>query len=653
MTSNFQRSVALLFAVLVMVGTVVAQQRVQNVPVELIAYPDTIFYNGKVVSMDDASLNNSIGTIYQAIAIRNGRIEFLGTTDQILAYAGPQTKKFDLKGRTLTPGLINSHSHLHDYAVSRWAQANPDKVEAIRKTFTVTGKTYDEITKGIELVVKEQMAHPLPGQWAWINLPGGGSGQGIGVQYLMKNEMTREQLDKLAPQLPVFVGAHPAFLWNTAARNSFLDWYEVNPTDENEQKAITIDTTMGRSLIADFYFDKHLEELADVIQNYLSYQAVGGFTTFSSHIVALRKSPAYSMLVHQGRMPIRFAFSNRFCQQVEPDVPGCFLRAGDFAGLGDDNDYFWNVGITLGGIDNGPPAICTTMEAPPEDKAKEQCILQPGNDYARAIYAGVMSRYRFVVNHSWGDKGIDYVMDIVDQVLKDNPDVTLDFIRSRRMSSDHCGFYPRAEQLPRMRRLGWMVSCSAGALSRSAPYLKIYGADKAAQISPIKSIIDAGVMVVNENEGWDASRGTARPVHLGDMPLLTRKNRNGDVIAPQEAIDRNTLFKMQTVWPSYYVLKEKQIGTLEQGKLADLVVWNKDYFTVPQDEIPTVYPLMTVLGGKTMVLREELATEWNTAPVGHQSKFVFTPGGGFYDDNSGNASGGNGASGGSNPSAGG
>jgi predicted amidohydrolase YtcJ len=324
-------------------------------------------------------------------------------------------------------------------------------------------------------------------------------------------------------------------------------------------------------------------------------------------------------------MPIRLGYSNRNCQQVEPDVPGCFLRSGDIAGLGDDDNFFWNVGITLGGIDNGPPAICTTMEAPPADKAKEECILQPGNDYWKAIYGALRSRYRYVVNHSWGDKGVDYVLDIMDQVLKDNPDITLDFMRSLRVSSDHCGFYPRAEQLPRMAKYNMMISCSAGALGRSAPYLKIYGADKAAQISPIRSILNAGIMVVNENEGWDASRGEARPVHMGAMALITRKNNRGDTIAPQEAIDRVTLLKMETVWPSYYVLKEKKIGTLEAGKLADIAVWNKDYFTVPEQELKTVYPVMTILGGKTMVLREEFAKELGTAPVGPQTRFVFTP----------------------------
>ena len=66
---------------------------------------------------------------------------------------------------------------------------------------------------------------------------------------------------------------------------------------------------------------------------------------------------------------------------------------------------------------------------------------------------------------------------------------------------------------------------------------------------------------------------------------------------------------MSTSWPAEYVLREKEIGTLAPGKLADLLVLNKDYFTVPEEEIATLFPLLTVVGGKIQVLRSEFARE--------------------------------------------
>lgn len=190
-----------------------------TVPIELVSYPDRIVYNAKIVTMDDPSLTNaSPGKIVEAMAVKGDRIHTLGSNTQVLRLAGPQTRTIDLKGRTVVPGLIEPHNHLHNGAVNEWIQKNPGTIESIVKRFSVTGNTFQEITRGIELVVKEQMAHPMPGQWANILLPQGDNNTGIGVQYLTQNGMTREQLDQLAPKLPVMIEAHPGFLCKSLKR---------------------------------------------------------------------------------------------------------------------------------------------------------------------------------------------------------------------------------------------------------------------------------------------------------------------------------------------------------------------------------------------------------------------------------------------------
>ena len=78
---------------------------------------------------------------------------------------------------------------------------------------------------------------------------------------------------------------------------------------------------------------------------------------------------------------------------------------------------------------------------------------------------------------------------------------------------------------------------------------------------------------------------------------------------------------MATTWGSEFVLKEDEIGSLEKGKLADLLVLNKDYFTVPLEEIGGIYPLMTMVGGKVVVLRPEFAREISRDPVGPELRF--------------------------------
>jgi len=166
-----------------------------------------------------------------------------------------------------------------------------------------------------------------------------------------------------------------------------------------------------------------------------------------------------------------------------------------------------------------------------------------------------------------------------------------------------------------------MLSCDT-AINRSTPWLDVYGKDKAKQIAPIRSLVDAGIMVGTES-GTNPTSGTGLTWTAENIQFITRENARGELIAPEEAVDRETLMKMATVWGSFFVLKEDELGTLETGKLADFVVFNKDYFTVPLEELPEVFPLMTVLGGEIVVLREEFAGELGVAPVGHQIEWTF------------------------------
>ncbi len=151
------------------------QQTLNDVPAEMVSYPDLIVHNGKIVSMDDPGFNSDPGSIYQAMAIRGNRIQFLGSNDQILRYAGPGTRRIDLQGRTVVPGLWDTHNHLHNASVTQWIRRNPEKVETIAKRFAVTGKTYEELTRGIELVVKEQMARHRAGRQGADGAPSAGS----------------------------------------------------------------------------------------------------------------------------------------------------------------------------------------------------------------------------------------------------------------------------------------------------------------------------------------------------------------------------------------------------------------------------------------------------------------------------------------------
>ncbi len=614
-------------------------QDTATVPVQVISYADMVVYNGKVMTMDDSSTNQTPGKMGQAMAIRDGKILAVGGDAEILLYAGPKTTRIDLHGRTVIPGIIDSHTHIHNNAVALYAQKHPEVLEATSKTFQVTGKTYADLKRGIEVVLKENMAHAPKDQWAYINLPtGGSSGTGIGVKFLQEREITRQDLDKLAPNTPVMVQSHPAYTINDAGMKLIGEIYQSDPETAlglqgMDKQGLGDLTEYARSLAVDQYFHDKIGLLAEIIQGDLEKNAALGITSYSSHMVGLVYMSAFMKLVRENRMPIRFAYTDYFGFEGNPDPSSFYLRLGDMAGLG--TPYFWQSGVGLQNIDSGPPMFCSTMEAPKEVKDREWCRNAAGTAFEKGVYTAIRSHERITVGHAYGDKGVDYIIDTVERAMKDDPSLTLDYIRSRQFSADHCGFWPRAEQLPKLKELNWIVSCNGQFINRSTPWLKVYGMQYGNRIAPMKSLVSAGIRTVYENEeSWSAPPDDKHPNgFLSENPntyfgsavlLLTRRNNEGQVIAPEERIDRVTLMKMMTVWQSDYFQKP-EIGTLAPGKWADFVVLSKDYFTVPEEEIAHIYPLMTVVGGKPTFWRAEFAKEQGQAPVGPQVKFINIP----------------------------
>ena len=122
-------------------------------------------------------------------------------------------------------------------------------------------------------------------------------------------------------------------------------------------------------------------------------------------------------------------------------------------------------------------------------------------------------------------------------------------------------------------------------------------------------MINAGVKVVFETDTnvyiWD---------HM--ETFVTRKDEMGKVWGPQDRVDHPTILKMTTSWAADYVLKPDKLGTIERGKLADLVVLDRDFLTIPSDDISEVTPVITVVDGKVVYVQTDFARENNFRPAG-------------------------------------
>jgi hypothetical protein len=253
----------------------------------------------------------------------------------------------------------------------------------------------------------------------------------------------------------------------------------------------------------------------------------------------------------------------------------------------------------------------------------EWCRYSKETKNYKTIVTALSNGSRVVAGHNYGDLSADHYMDAIEEAMEKSEEITLDYIRSLRLSMDHGGLYPRPDQLPRIKNLGMILGMGSAALSRSLPWIQKYGFEKyQGWVMPTKRALDYGIKVAWEGEG-----GVANGLFSLMTPFITRRNRQGVIVAADQAVDRNTVLKMATAWGSEYLMKEDELGSLEVGKSADLLVLNQDWFTVPEEGLDRTYPLLTLMGGEIRYLRDEFAQELGKDPVGYQLRYNFERGG--------------------------
>jgi predicted amidohydrolase YtcJ len=587
---------------------------------ELLGHPDHIYHNGKIVTMDDESFNQSPGTIVEALAVRGDRILATGTSAQVRQLAGPKTRVVDLKGRMMLPSFILTHEHPTDWAWSQpeslrhvFPEGNPHLVVRFLKG---TGK---EQIASWEATLEEAVSVAKPGQWVLVSSDWGPNYENMPVlaNDFLKN-ITPQRLDELAPNNPVRV------------KNSWIDGV-LNTKGVEAIRKIFPDAQLegrgnrsesGRQLEPDVILHQKLDLNAALLKAEMELWAAHGITTFGSSPYAIGNLQALTKLDRQREMPARFAWG-----YSGPDLHYETIRLVA-ALLGNGSDYLWNVGAQ--GEESG--GSCTTIEAAPRVKGREDCAFNPGSTGRRVIEDIVRAGGRVATMHSGGDRDIDNLLDVIEMQSK-RAGLGPEEIRARRHAFDHASGAPRPDQIPRIKRLGMMVSMINTVLweNRTGYDLSFrvrdYGIEYAHWAVPRKSVTDAGVMNTQEID-----RPLPHYLFYNVWVGMTRYNAGADrVFAPREATDRVTQLKALTTWGSHYVLREDRLGSLEPGKLADFIVLDRDYLTVPEKDIPNIKVLMTVVGGRMVHLLPDLAREIGLAPVGPvtwptkplETRFVF------------------------------
>jgi predicted amidohydrolase YtcJ len=236
------------------------------------------------------------------------------------------------------------------------------------------------------------------------------------------------------------------------------------------------------------------------------------------------------------------------------------------------------------------------VDVAPDIKEKARCP-GPGIKAYEAVKAGLVNSWRPAQVHSVGTHGARTLLQAIEDARKE-ANLSVEYIRGLRMTMEHnpaLGTLP--DVMAGIKKYGIILNPAPAQLADVPNMMIDYGREPIEKLAmPVKSWIDQGIRVTLEANGNDMWT----PIHT----LVTRKTPvskaypESEVVRADQAIDRVTALKMETTWAAEYMMAEDTLGTLEPAKYADFVVIDKDFFTVPVEEIPKIKAVLTGLNGK-------------------------------------------------------
>jgi predicted amidohydrolase YtcJ len=519
---------------------------------------DVVLVNGKIATVDDRF------TIVQALAIKDRRVIAYGSNEAVQNYAGSATRVIDLRGRTVIPGLIDNHAH--------WIRAAEH--DELR---------FDGVTSRVQALkmLADRIAAKKPGEW--IVVLGGWSEEQFTDE---ARGFPLAELDRMAPDNPVVLQSiyRHSYLNTAALKAAKIDENTPNPaggTIEKDAAGKITGVVRGAGGVAFVAAKVPLKDRDAWLTNtrklvtYLNALGITAWSDAGGRGMGAQHYEPFQNLSDRDELNAR-VFWTTIRQPVNPaevdkvmlEIPGLKPFQG--------NDYFDNIG--WGETVYRP--LTTQLLAPggntkPEDLAQMMRIARALAD--RGIYLN---------SHVEMESVIEAFLDQYETLNKDRP------IRGLRWSFSHLDQITDA-QLLRMKRLGMNAQIHSRPLIQGALMHRIHG-EAAWDMPPFRRVQDSGILW---GLGSDATAvTTSNPFYTLSFAITGRmiggRHVNRQSITREEALIAHTRNN------AHILFQENNLGSLAPGKYADLLVLDRDYFTVPADQIKDIKPLMTMVGGR-------------------------------------------------------
>lgn len=543
---------------------------------------DKVFVNGIIYTVDEANPKA------QAVAVKDGLILAVGSTEEIQAYVGESTEVIDLQGKTMTPGLIESHAHLMGIGYNKL------------EIDLMYVKTYDELIEKIA----EAAAKAQPGDWItgrgwhqdkWLQMP----------DKTVKGFQTHDALSAVTPNNPVYLAhasGHASFVNKKAMELAGITpLRSEKPTQEVEGGEVLRDelgnptgvlVERASSLVSKLIPKETPERAEEALTLALKELAEKGITSFHDAGSGQDVIDLLQKFKTEGKLTARqyVMLTGR-----QPELLEAWYKKGPMI----DPDHFVTVrSIKLncdGALGPWGAWLLEDYSDKPGHRGHETLPMSVVTEVSeKALPLGFQ-----VCAHAIGDRANQEILDRFEAALAKNPEA-----KDHRFRIEHAQ-HLHPDDIPRFGQLGVIAAMQAIHLSSDRPW----AIDRLGE----KRIIDgAYVWQTLMQTGAVVTNGTDAPVEPVDpipsfFASVARKTLQGLPEGGYEAeqkMTRQQALKSYTLDGAFAEFEEDFKGSIEVGKAADFTVFDKDIMEIPENDILIAKVEMTVVGGKVVFSRQ-------------------------------------------------
>jgi predicted amidohydrolase YtcJ len=533
------------------------------------AQPDLILHSGRFTTLDPTRPE------VDAVAVKDGRFVAVGSAREVMPLAGPGTQGVDLGGRRAIPGLIDSHTHVIRGGLNYNMELRWDGVPSL--------------ADAMGMLKRQARVTPPP---QWVRVVGGFTRH----QFAEKRLPTLDEINVAAPDTPVFIlHLYDRALLNRAALRAVGYTRDTpNPPGGEIQRdasgeptglliaqpnATILYATLAKGpkldpeiqLNSTRHFMRELNRLGvtSVID------AGGGFQNYPEDYQIIEK-------LHQdGHLTLRLAY-NLFTQKPRQEL-GDFQNWGRQVRPGQGDDLYRH---------NGAGEMLVYSAADFEDFRQPRPEMPPNMeaDLEQVIRQLVSQRWPWRL-HATYDETISRALDVFEKVNADQPFGGLHWF------FDHAETIS-ARNIDRIAALGGGIAVQHRMMYQAEDFVERYGAPAAEQAPPVARMLAAGVPV---GAGTDATRVASYNPWVSLAWLVTGRSLGGlRFYPPAQRLSRETALRLWTEANTWFSNEQGKKGCIAVGQLADLAVLDRDYFSVPEDEISSIECDLTLLGGRVV-----------------------------------------------------